>query len=140
MLLFNLVQIFPPSRVIWTFPLSEPGHMTPFSIGDSSKVVSVPYIKGPKPFLSISKPAKSGLIFSQLSPWLIERNTSCAPTYNVLELWGEINNGVFQLKRKSSFLLSTIVFLDPVFWSIRVICPNWELEYSHLLSSGSTKL
>ena len=81
------------------------------------------------PFLSISIPAKSGLIFSQLSPWLIERNTSCAPTYNVLELWGEINNGVFQLKRKSSFLSSTIVFLDPVFWSIRVICPNWELEY-----------
>ena len=69
-------------------PLSVPTQISFGSSGESSIVKITPKPQGralasvtspSHPFAPLSAPVRSGLAFSQLSPWSVERSRNCAP-------------------------------------------------------------
>src|SRR6266852_1280635 len=102
----TLVQFFPPSRVICTYPSLVPAQITPASFGDSAiantvPAYSTPILSGVSPpeicirFLSFR--VRSGLMICQLLPPSVVTCTYWLPTYTLLWSCGEMVTGNSQL-------------------------------------------
>src|SRR4030042_6192022 len=102
------VQVFPPSRVIWTRPSFRPAQMHPFSSGDSAMAKTThPYstarlsrVSPPEGFILVgSLLVRSGLITSQLRPASVVRWTYWLPAETGLWSWVEMWIGEGPLRR-----------------------------------------
>src|SRR2546425_11720787 len=92
-------QFFAPSRVMNTYPSSEPVQMRLPSFGEGAIVNTVPYVSTPvssrvigppeSPIVDGSCRVRSGLMRVQPWPPFVVFHTCCDPTYSVPESVGE---------------------------------------------------
>src|SRR6476660_7781676 len=96
-------QFCPPSRVMNTYPSSEPVQMRFPSFGEGAIVNTVAYVSTPvssrvigppeSPIVDGSWRVRSGLMRVQLRPALVVFHTCCDPTYSTLGSVGEYTIG-----------------------------------------------
>src|SRR5688572_2674078 len=95
----TFAQVFPPSRVTFTSPSSDPAHRTLTSRFDGPRANTVAYTSGPFMSPVIGPPewpivfgscrVRSGLIRSQLCPPLVVFQTCCDEVYSTFGSTGE---------------------------------------------------
>src|SRR5947208_1645879 len=105
----TLVHVFPPSRVRWISPSSDPVQISPFTRGDSARAKIVAYysavvwsrVIGPPetPSIAGSCRVRSGEIGVQLCPSFTDLNSALPPMYNTRGSCGEIKSGAVHWKR-----------------------------------------